>query len=550
MSPVPDRRRLTEYGVKAAHLALRQVARAPEQDVGRRLAAAAGSGPPHAHGRRVAILTPRSWAVHVQWETTIAQALRLRGADVRFITCGGELEICDRVNTHEGPPVPCRSCRKYVHDTVDAHGFPRRTILEGWQGTGAEHDDWPELNELSLQQLLAVEDAESGLPLGELARIPVSWFLMGAELETDPLAALTYRRFLRSGRRIARGLVHALDAIRPDVVLLCNGLFFFEAIAWALCRERGIDVVTYERGFIKETLLFRRDEPACLGDVSHLWAQWRDISLRDDEERRLDEYLDDRRQGRRTIDRYWINPTFAGAERRRSGRLVTLFTNLTWDSAVIGQGLAYDSIQDWLAACIELFAERPEDELVVRVHPAEVKLPGKQTREPLGEFLEHRFPTLPPNVRIIGPEDPQSSYPLMEGCDLGLVFTSTTGLELALHGKPVVVAGNTHYRGKGFTVEVSSPEELRAAIDRLLADPASGAPDADLARRYSYLFFFRAPIEFSIVEEHVPGLARILVSDPDQLRPGHDPAVDRIVSGILDGGDFAPPSDQAFSSTQ
>ena len=69
------------------------------------------------------ILTPRSWAAHVQWEAMIAQALRLRGAEVDFVTCGGGLEICDRANLWEAPPMPCRTCTRYVDASIDAHGF-------------------------------------------------------------------------------------------------------------------------------------------------------------------------------------------------------------------------------------------------------------------------------------------------------------------------------------------------------------------------------------------------------------------------------------------
>ena len=56
-------------------------------------------------------------------------------------------------------------------------------------------------------------------------------------------------------------------------------------------------------------------------------------------------------------------------------------------------------------------------------------------------------------------------YELMESADFGLVYTSTTGLEMALRGKPVIVAGQTHYRDRGFTVDVSNREEFVAAID-------------------------------------------------------------------------------------
>jgi hypothetical protein len=543
VSPLPDRRRLGEIAVKGVHLGLRQIAAAPEQLAAGRLAKQAADRlpPPADDAKRVMFLTPRDWAAHVQWEGMIGQALRVRGADVHFVTCGGGLEICDRANTWEAPPMPCTTCRQYVNGSIDRHGFPRVALREGWQ-----RDDpvpWPEIDELGLKDLVEVTDL--GIALGELVDIPVKWFLMAAQTQDDPLAPLTYRRFLRSSRRVVRGLERALDDVQPDVVVLLNGLFFFEAICWDLCRRRGIDVVTYERGLIKETLLFRRGVAACLLDVTSLWERVKGEPLTAEEDARLDSYLDERKHGRQTIDRFWQDAQFSSPERAGRGRLAVLFTNLTWDSAVIGQEVAFPSIQTWVAAVIEAFAERPEHELIVRVHPAEVKLPGKQTREPIGEFLQRRFPELPANVRVVQADDPTSSYPLMEACDVGLVFTSTTGVELALQGKPVIVAGQSHYRDKGFTIDVSTPTELLTKLDAALADPAGAAPDAVLARRYANLFFFRAPIRSPGVEEHVLGLARLTVHDIDELRPGLDPELDRICDGILLGGDFTRPDDES-----
>lgn len=534
MSPLPRLDRMDEYTRKGAHLALRQIAWAPEQLAARRLAGQfrEGATGDQGAGPRVMILTPRDWAAHVQWEGVIAQGLRLRGADVRFVTCGGGLPICDRVNTHEGPPPPCTSCRRYVHDSLDAHGFPRTALRSEWT---EEVEDWPELDEMSVPELFDVVD--NGVALGRLVDIPSKWFLMAASVEDDPLWGITTRRFLRSGRRISRAMGTLLDEIEPDVALLLNGLFLFEAITWELCRQRQIDVVTYERGFIKDTLLFRRGAPACLGDVSDLWQRWADVPLTADQEATLDAYLDDRRRGRRTIDRYWDDARFDVPERPANGRLVVLFSNLTWDSAVIGQGLAFTNLQEWLAAIVELFRARPQHELVIRVHPAEVKLSGKQTREPVEPFLADVFPELPQNVTVMSADDPTSSYPLMEMADIGLVFTSTTGLEMAMYGKPVVVAGRTHYRGKGFTVDVSSPSEVEARLDALLEVPTPA--DVELARRYAYLFFFRAPVPFPAVEEHVPGLVRIRASELASLAPGGDPGIDRICDGILSGGDFS-----------
>ncbi len=534
--PLPDRRRLQEYAVKGGHLALRQVAQAPEQRRARTLALQAPTSEPT--GPTVAFLTPRDWAAHVQCEAMIAQALRLRGARVEFLTCGGGLEICDRVNTWEGPPMPCTSCTRYVADSLDAHGFPRHLIRDGWEG--ADPAGWPELDEVSLAALREVV-SDDGLALGEMTEIPVKWFLMRSDTEADPLAAPTWRAFLRTARRIKAGLERLLDQLQPDVVVLCNGLFVFEAVAWELCRRRGIDVVTYERAFMKDTLFFRRGTPACETDVSPHWPRYVDRPLTAEEDRRLDAYLEDRRHGRRTIERYWDDVTFATPDRPTEGRLVSLFTNLTWDSAVLGKEIAFPSMVDWVTTSIELFAARPEHRLVIRLHPAEVKLPGKQSRESMLPILAERYPVLPPNVQVVEPRDPMSSYPLMEASDLGLVFTSTTGMELALAGVPVVVAGQTHYRGKGFTVDVDTPEEYERQIDQILADPGGAKPDVARARRYANLFFFEAPVPSPGVVEPLTGLASVTLDDLAELAPGRSRDVDRICDGILHGGDFVAP---------
>jgi hypothetical protein len=532
VSPRPSSDRLGEIATKGVHWGLRWVAMAPEHVEARRLVSALRDRVPPVSAGRVLFVTPRDWAAHVQWEAMFGQALRLRGADVRYVTCGGDLEICDRANTWEAPPMPCRSCRHYVRTSLTAHGLPHDALWDQPPETA-----WPELDALGLDALPGVE--LDGLPLGRLVEIPVKWFLMRSDIEHDPIAALTYRRFLRSARVIADGMRAAFDRHEPDVVVACNGLFLFEAIALALCKQRGIDFVTYERGFIKETLIFRRGEPACLLDFSDVWSRWRDVPLTAAEDAQLDEYLGDRRHGRKTIDRFWKDPQFVGVERRGSGRLATLFTNLTWDSAVIGRERAFASMRDWIAATVELFAERPDDELVIRVHPAELRLPGKTTREPVAPFLASRFDRLPPNVTILGPEDDRSSYSLMEQSDIGLVYTSTTGLELAVAGTPVVVAGETHYRDQGFTLDAASPAEYRDVVTALLDAPESYRPDVEMARRYAYFFFFRNPVGTPGVEEHVLGLARITATAAD-LAPGAHADLDRVCDGILREGDFGP----------
>ena len=205
---------------------------------------------------------------------------------------------------------------------------------------------------------------------------------------------------------------------------------------------------------------------------------------------------------------------------------------------MLDRDVAFPDIKDWVVAAVRAFEARPAHRLVIRVHPSEVRLPGKRTRDSVGAYVRSVFPVLPPNVELIPAEDLRSSYPLMDASDVGLVYSSTSGLELALRGTPVIVAAETHYRGKGFTLDAADPADFLSLLDKALDDPGSVEPDVEGARRYAHFFFFRAPLAAPAVVEPLPGLARITARDLTELAPGANPALDRICAGILEGTSF------------
>lgn len=517
---------------KALELGLRTALVAPEFRAARHLRAQAQAGEPDwtdtsRSTPHVLLLSPRDWVEHVQNQAMIAHALRARGARVSFSTCSGGLEICDRANVYEAPPMPCRSCRHYTSHALDAHGFE---VAQLGDATRHGQVDWPELDALTISDLRHV--THGGVPVGELVDIPVKWFLCAADLDDDPLVGHVTRSFLRSARAVVDSTRELLERTRPDIVVLTSGLFLFESIAHALCLEQGVRVVTYERAFLKDTLVVSSGEPAGRYDLSAEYEH-EQRPLDAAESAQLDDYLARRRRGG-AFDQYWqfSESTLAGGD----GRTAVLFTNLTWDSAVIGRDRAFDGIREWIDTTIGLFAEHPDHRLVLRIHPSEVFLPGKRTRDPVGDHVARVWDPLPSNVTVVPASDPQSSYDLMDRADLGLVYTSTTGLEMALSGKPVVVAGMTHYAGKGFTVDPRDRASYLSCVEELLTDPSAGGIDVEAAREYAHYFFFRAPIPTVGVVEPLPGLARITVTDVAELAPGRNTDIDRLCDAVL--GEF------------
>ncbi len=311
----------------------------------------------------------------------------------------------------------------------------------------------------------------------------------------------------------SRGLDVPLDSIQPDIVVLLQRAVLLRVDRAGSCA--GAAASTSSRtsaGSSRRRWSSGATRAACLLDVDELWDRWRDRPLTPARGRRARRVPRRPALGQRTIDRFWDDAAVRRARSGRgSGRLVTLFTNLTWDSAVIGQELAFATPMTWVRPRSTRSRRGPSTSSLIRIHPAEVKLPGKQTREPLGELLRERFPTLPPNVPSRRrPTTRPARTRSWTACDVGPRVHVDDRTELALRGKPVIVAGRTHYRGKGFTLDVSSEPIHRASSTRCSTIPT--LPTRSRARaplRVSVLL--PRPIESPGVEEHVLGLARITI---------------------------------------
>lgn len=504
-----------------------------EQIVGR--SRAQDLHPPAAGEQRVLVFIPRGWSVHVARDLLVAHGLRLRGVDVRTYTCGGRLPICNIASHHAAPPMPCAFCRTYTSRMFAAIGFAPHRLRDFIRG-----DEIAAVRRCvaGLHQQDFGEFEDAGLPIGRLVQTSVRWFLNSGIIGDDPLSLQVYRDFLASGAIVGRVARRLLHEVVPDVVYLLNGLFFEEQILTRLAREQGVEVITHENGFLADSEVLARNTIASHYDLSRAWPHFATRPLGAQERAQLDAYLKARWRGGLDTARYYPRIEADTDLLLRTLRLdasrpiVTAFTNILWDSAVLDRHRAFPGMTEWLAAIVERAAHRPDRQLVIRVHPAEVRLELRETRQRAGDFIRAKFPVLPPNVRLIPPESPLSSYALMRLSKAGLVYTSTVGLEMALQGKPVLVAGQTHYADKGFTYEACTASEYLTLLDQIDDLPLPSPDAVELARRYAHLFFLRMMVRFPLVTTLERGRLRFDLEDLSALRPGVDPGLDLICEGI------------------
>jgi Capsule polysaccharide biosynthesis protein len=511
----------------------------PELEQARAVMADAPGQP--TNGTKVLFMTFRQWAPNVAWETTIAQALRLRGARCAFFFCGGGLPICEIGWPARDAAKPCKTCGPYVAEMIDVAKFPHRSLDE------LVSADERRAIETRVRSGRYIPDLFRGRALDPLFEQSLLWFFRAGTLPKTEEAERAREDFRIGAAIMTTAAPRLLDAVSPDVVVLVNGLLYEEKIVREEALARGVRVVSYEMGVQAGTLQFSDTSPAVDNDISDLWEREGDRRLDDEAELVLQESLRARRSGSSLYRRYYPRPRSLST--RTPAPLVAVFTNVSWDTAVTGKAFAFDSMFDWLAETIRIAERHPELEFVIRAHPSESRWPGQESRERVTEFIRGRFASLPGNVRLVPPEEPVDSYSLVDAADVVAVFSSTVGLEAAAAGKPVCVVGKTHYRGRGFTKDATSAEDYQALFD----DLSWAKPDSERrrrARRYAYLYFCRAMIPFRAVIQDENSEPIFTYQNVAELAPGRDPYLDLVCDGILGGGSLRLPARQPRAASE
>jgi hypothetical protein len=222
---------------------------------------------------------------------------------------------------------------------------------------------------------------------------------------------------------------------------------------------------------------------------------------------------------------------------------IGMLTNVMWDAQLHYGSNAFPNMLEWVLHTIRRFEQRPDLQLVIRVHPAEIR-GAIPSRQPIVPEIRRAFPVLPPNVFLIPPESQVSTYAVMERCDSVLIYNTKTGIELASMGVPVVVAGEAWIRNKGFSLDASSIAEYDAILDRLPLGRRLDSEQLQRARKYAFHFFFRRMVPLPFITSPEPFRFALQIKSLDDLRPGRSLGLDVVCDGILRGSPFIFPAER------
>ncbi len=334
----------------------------------------------------------------------------------------------------------------------------------------------------------------------------VQYTLQIEDVVTDDLsseAAQLYQLRLQRNRAAAHLALTWLRQIDPEVVIVPNGAILEMGAVYQVARYLNLPTVTYEFGEQRQRIWLANNEIVMRQNTDELWNARKHLSLTAEQKRTLQELFESRRKANlwKNFTRRWQGVSSQGAEQTRQQLglddrpIALLAANVIGDSLTLGRQIFSINMTEWIQRTVRLFAERQDVQFIVRIHPGE-----RYTKGPsVAQVVQNLFPQLPRQIHLIPADAPINTYDLIELATLGLVYTTTTGLEMAMMGLPVIVAGQTHYRNRGFTYDPSSWDEYFNLLERGLSEVSAlrlSPENVELAWNYAYRFFFEYPMSF------------------------------------------------------
>jgi len=309
----------------------------------------------------------------------------------------------------------------------------------------------------------------------------------------DPL----YLMRINANENFARMIYAWLQENRPDYIIIPNGTIQEMGVLYRIAKWMQIPVTTYEFGEQRKRFWIAQNREVMRQETDDLWEVRKNIPLNDEEFEKMRSMLSARQRADlwENFTRRWQGTEKVGSEKIRAELklddrpIVFLATNVLGDSLTLGRETFSKNMAEWIERTVQYFAERKDAQLVIRVHPGETLTHGQS----MVDVVNRLMPILPSHIHLIKPTEKINSYDIVDIASVGLVYTTTMGLEMPMSGVPVIVSGQTHYRGRGFTMDPESWVSYYRMIGNVLDNPASAAlteEQVKLAWQYAYSFFF------------------------------------------------------------
>ena len=467
----------------------------------------------------------------IYWEGILAKALQIRGNKVKVLTCGQALTMCTSEYTvhrlHNQDT--CNHCVKFSAEFFETVGLPRNSYKD--YITDKEIDEIKKhINQMTEKEIKNY--VFKNVNVGALSENATVRYFKG-QIKPDEELYINVLKAEAINSLIAINIAEKiLKKEKPDILVTTHlGYSSWGSFAEHLS-QNGVRITYPGSGYKKDVIGFDFN---IVGDTDRKFKKYyeeyrKKQPLTTDEDKELQKFLDKRFKGLEgdTATYGYENKEIEDIFNKKKYRLTYgIFPNVGWDSSLLIVNTAFKDIYEWISYTIELFKEKPDCQLLIKIHPGEI---FNQSENTIHDYINYKFGKLPENIKVIPIGTKISPYKLFKTIDVGLIYNGTTGLEMTLHGLPVIVAGLARYSNKGFTYDIKTKEEYKELFFKKL--PKLTEEKMQIARTYAYFYFIKGFIEFPYILNEGFLQQGWKIESFDEIVGGKDENLDKICEYI------------------
>ncbi|MBX7043914.1 MAG: hypothetical protein K1X85_13545 [Ignavibacteria bacterium] len=499
------------------------------------------------HSKKIVFWSTGGMIIQSHLEGIIAAALKLRGHNVKVVLCDGLYKACaKRVDFPEAGidqwAKYCPSCIRQNSQLFDRLGLDYVYIGELVSPSRAE-DLRRQADKVTLENYK--ELSYNGLNVGNHLESAMNRHTRGGGFKGHEALLREYAYAVLVS---AAASAEYIRKEKPERMYMSHGIYADWGPPLSEALKAGIPVSSYICCYLNAHFFFGTvsdTHETFLSISKESWDKISSAELSETARERVEHFLDQRYMNKVSRDMHGILKNYKGDRGHfmrhyglEEGKPVWgIMTHINWDAASDYFPMIYKDFDTWLYETIKTLWNMKDVQWLIKIHPSEINdnpLTGCQ------KFIEKNFPDLPPHIKVLKMDDdisPLDFYSLLDG---GVTVMGTGGLELSLQGKPVILAGEAHYSGKGFTYDAKNESEYSSLLSNASRLGRLDDKMSELAWKYGYTYFIRkqVPLTPTIGEDLHIDFALL-----DHLLPGKNPYMDFLCDRIIDGKDFILPEE-------
>lgn len=306
-------------------------------------------------------------------------------------------------------------------------------------------------------------------------------FLGKSHLENLLLLGLIYERII--------------DTIKPDRVISNDSYYGMWAIWENLCKRKGVDFYSHWSGGRKHSWCYAYNDAAMNLNFKPVWNNFRKQELNEDTYKKVENWINERTKGLDMIldtasASSYKTDSFDFDNFDNNKPTALLPANVIWDLAALNKQIIFKDMVEWIIETIEWFRVNPEFQLIIKPHPGETHPAIPETYETIEFILNKRKISLPENVFLLSPKVRYTVYNFFPLVLVGIVHTSTVGLEMAAKGLQVITTAKSPYRNFGFTYDPVNKDQYFSFLKDTLNKKKTVDFNKQKKEAYKFILFY------------------------------------------------------------